>query len=201
MKKIRSNRSSRRAWVSSAPPSTTATASGSRYRGTRSAIRAEVWRRDLRRLQDRRVAAGQGADQGARSKLDGVVPGADDEDHAEGVVGRPGPPGLGQERRVLPLRLHPPVEVLQGIVDLRDHEADLGEVAFEPGLAEIGPQRLVDRGLLLLQEPLQGLELRATPRTARVRPLRKLVLAPATLLAIPALVFPVSSVMSASRME
>ena len=69
--------------------------------------------RDLRRLQDRRIAAGQRAHQGRQEQVDGIVPGADDEDHAEGVVGGPGPPGLGQERRVLPLRPHPPFEVLR----------------------------------------------------------------------------------------
>ena len=60
---------------------------------------------------------------------------------------------------MLPLRLRPPVKMLQCVIDLLDHEANLGEIAFEPGLVEIGPQRLEDRGLLFLQEPLQGLEL------------------------------------------
>ena len=132
--------------------------------------------RDFRRLQDRRIAAGQRTHQGRQEQVDGIVPGADDEHHAEGVVGRPGSAGLGQERRVLPLWPHPPVEVLERVVDLADHEADLGEIRLEPGLAEIGPERLADSRLLLLQERLQGLELRtapgagASPPAAEARP-------------------------------
>ena len=101
---------------------------------------------------------------------------------------------------MLPLRLHPAVEVLQGLVDLLDHEADLGEVAFEPGLAEVGPQRLEDRGLLRLQEPLQASSCERRHETGRVRPLRKLARALATFSTTPAPVFAGSIVMFASRM-
>ncbi|GAA3075951.1 hypothetical protein GCM10020254_19840 [Streptomyces goshikiensis] len=98
-----------------------------------------------------------------QQQLDRVVPGGDDEDHAERVLHRVGarraqPLRYGHGLRPQPLR-----QVLQGVVDLAHGEVDLGAVGLLGPLAEVGVERGGQLVTAFGQQRAQGFELLATP--------------------------------------
>lgn len=98
--------------------------------------------RQLAGLGDDGVARGQRAYQRSEQQLHRVVPGRDDEDHAQRVLHGVGG-GSGECRRYGGgFGPQPALQPLQGVVDLADREVDLGPVGLLAALAEVGTERL-----------------------------------------------------------
>ena len=66
-----------------------------------------------------------------------LVPGADDQRHAERVAADPDVAGLHQQRRVHPFWSHPAVQMLQRIVGLADVVVDVHQVGVGPVAAQV----------------------------------------------------------------
>ena len=71
--------------------------------------------------------------------------------------------GLRDERRTDPLRSRPAPQVLQRVVDLVEHEPDVGRPGFETRLAEVGGERGDQVGLPLGEHRAERLELLTPP--------------------------------------
>ena len=118
---------------------------------------------DLRWLDHGGVARCYGRDEWADREHERLVPRADDQRHAERIVAHLQVPRLEQERRVGMLRLHPLVEVLQGVVDLLDVELHVHEIGVDLVTTEVLGQGVVHRLTVLGDHRPHGLELRDAP--------------------------------------
>ena len=121
-------------------------------------------RRQLRRLDHHAVSGGDRGHHRRHAQIEGVIPRPDHQDHAQRVVLHPCLTGQLRQRKPIPLRLHPLLQVLtrEGGFGLR--RADIAQPGLERGPAQIAGQRLGDLRLTLLTHLLHGTQLLGTPR-------------------------------------
>ena len=105
--------------------------------------RRTTWRH-FRRLDDGRIASGDGRHERAERQIEGVVPRHDDERDASGFVADLCGGSEHRQRGRNPVRPHPSLEVPDGMPGLSDDGQHLREIHFGPRLAEIGGRRRAD---------------------------------------------------------
>jgi len=110
----------------------------------------------LGRLQDQGAAGSDGADTGAKAKLDREVVGSDDEADSQGFLPNAmlhhevGGVHVGDT-----LLLDPFLEVLDGVPEILEDEVDLAEVGFKCGLAQVTVEGFDELGLEVNDAPVQ----------------------------------------------
>ncbi len=92
-------------------------------------------RRELRRLQQDAIAGGNGAGDRRERQLHGIVPRADDADHADGLPLDARASGLEVDRRGDALRPHPAGEVPARVGDFRRDDVELRKARLVRGTA------------------------------------------------------------------
>ena len=113
-------------------------------------------RRQLGRLDHHPVAGGDRADRGRQRQLQRIIPGRDDADHPERLRDQAVLARHELQRGVDALRRHPFLQVLGGVLDLDIEEQRLGDGGLDGGaMAEIGRDRLLEAGLVLLDRGAQ----------------------------------------------
>jgi hypothetical protein len=123
-------------------------------------------------LDDDAVACGDGADKRGERELDRIVPGADDQHDTERLVLDPAPCGKLVEREARSPRTHPLPEVLAGMRDLSEGRHDVGDPGFRRRTAEVVRERAGDVGFMLVQQPLEPVQLGQPPLDRASAPAR-----------------------------
>ncbi len=105
--------------------------------------------REFARLEDSRVARRQHTGQRVEQELHRVVPRGDHQHHAERLGDQPRPARQQRQGQRTAPGPGPAPQMPQGVVDLREGHADLGELGFAGPLVQVAPEGGLDRGLVL----------------------------------------------------
>ncbi len=105
-------------------------------------------RRELRRLEDRAVAGGEGRHQRPQREVDGVVPGADDEHHALGLLADGTHAAQEADGGGHAPGLHPAGQVAKRLLDLGDDRIELREVDLFGRFPEVRRQGRLGLGAM-----------------------------------------------------
>ena len=132
--------------------------------------RCRTRRRDLRRLQHRRISRSERGDERRKQQHERFVPGADDQGDPQRVATNADVAGLKNQRRVDPFIRSPGIQMLQRVIGLLDVVVHVHQIGVHDVATQVLPQRVAEFVMILQEQLPDGLELRLAPGQRTRRP-------------------------------